>query len=325
MISPSDLQALKPKATAKAQERIKGKEETLRNTDPRLLRYVDSVAQRPEIHNVLEILGVCKFLRMMSDYFFDIESVQSIYRAIEGVWDNGRHSHGGFKLDSLRGRKAYALTPLQCYLYAGIFGFKYYQDLGEYNGEELLDTECIGPDGHLLDLRRVSNDVLFSAGRKNDKSGLSANCAIIDMLFGDMDAEAYIVTNSLEQSLLMMQKVKFRLRQLDPEEKRFRLTQTEAQWRQGYERTGIIKALSAGSRTKDGLKASMCLTDEYGSASYTNGKSDMASLVQVVQSSQGPRRQPLNIVTTTAGNVQLGPYQQYYNGVVEILAKEIEY
>jgi hypothetical protein len=75
------------------------------------------------------------------------------------------------------------------------------------------------------------------------------------------------------------------LQQLD-DGHRIRMTETICDWRPQYKhiRDTMIKPLTAGSRTKDGLFSSLCCADEYGSAAWTKGKSDMKMLIDVVQS-----------------------------------------
>ena len=82
-------------------------------------------------------------------------------------------------------------------------------------------------------------------------------------------------------------------------------------------------ALSAGGKTKDGLFAQYCSSDEFGSAGYVKDHSDMASLVNVVEGSMGPRREPLTIHTTTAGNVEVGPFQIKLDGLKQLLESEV--
>ena len=49
----------------------------------------------------------------------------------------------------------------------------------------------------------------------------------------------------------------------------------------------------------------------------------MASLINVVEGSMGPRREPLTIHTTTAGNVSVGPFQIKLDSIKNLLMEEI--
>ena len=108
---------------------------------------------------------------------------------------------------------------------------------------------------------------------------------------------------------------------------RIRSTQTVTDWRQAYKsvHNSLIMPLTAGGRTKDGLYAQLCCADESGSAPYTNGKSDMLSLVNVVQSSMGPRREPMLFTTTTAGTISTGPFIEKLDALHRTLEKELDY
>ena len=71
--------------------------------------------------------------------------------------------------------------------------------------------------------------------------------------------------------------------------------------------------------------ASTVAADEYGSAAYVNGRSDMGATVATAESSMGPRRQPLSIITTTASLIQSGPFVEMLDSTKQLLLKEIEW
>jgi phage terminase large subunit-like protein len=114
------------------------------------------------------------------------------------------------------------------------------------------------------------------------------------------------------------------LNQLD-DGHRLRMTETVCDWRPQFKmvRDSSIRPLSAGGKTKDGMFAQLCCADEYGSAPYTNGKSDMKMLVDVVQSSMGPRREPLTVITTTAGYATNGPFKRQLDIMQATLEEEL--
>ena len=111
---------------------------------------------------------------------------------------------------------------------------------------------------------------------------------------------------------------------MDPNEKRIRFTATQVNWKPGQFRTASLTALSAGGKTKDGLFAQLCSADEYGSAAYINGASDMGKLVSVVESSMGPRREPMTFISTTAGLIQAGPFIDKLGGIKRLLEREVD-
>jgi hypothetical protein len=253
------------------------------------------------------------------------EKIWKIYRAIEGTWKDGTYQSGGFKLTSIRGEAHYPLTPMQAYTYAYIYGPHHYVDLGVApRNVVLMPSECINPNnGHLLDLRRVCRFVIVFVPRKNAKSDLSSNLAIIDFFFGDTNGDVMLCSNSQDQSAIIFNMIKDKLHQLDPQEQRIRFTTKELNWKKFEKRHNVIESMSAGGKTKDGHFASLVLEDEFGSATYVNGHSDMASLCQVCESSMGPRAQPLVVITTTAGNSINGPFQMKLENEKQDLIREI--
>ena len=178
----------------------------------------------------------------------------------------------------------------------------------------------------IYDLRRLCTDYTFYAPRKTDKTGLSAFIQVVFFLLEDTNAEAYCCANSSDQAKLLYRRTKMMLQQLD-DGHRWRMTETVCDWRPQFKivRDSSIRPLSAGGKTKDGMFAQLCCADEYGSAAYTNGKSDMKMLVDVIQSSMGPRREPLTFTTTTAGRIQSGPFVDKLNTLHRLLEKELRY
>ena len=115
--------------------------------------------------------------------------------------------------------------------------------------------------------------------------------------------------------------------QMDQTGNRIRSTQTVTDWKQAFKTVhdSSVRPLSAGGKTKDGMFAQLCCADEYGSAAYTNGKSDMLSLVNVIQSSMGPRREPMTFTTTTAGTITQGPFMEKLDALHRTLERELNY
>ena len=111
---------------------------------------------------------------------------------------------------------------------------------------------------------------------------------------------------------------------MDPKEKRIRFTASQVNWKPSQFRSASLTALSAGGKTKDGLFAQLCSADEFGSAAYANGSSDMGKLVSVVESSMGPRREPMTFISTTAGIIQEGPFIDKLAGIKALLLTELD-
>ena len=140
----------------------------------------------------------------------------------------------------------------------------------------------------------------------------------------DENAECYCCANASDQAKILFSRSKDLIHQMDPRERRIRFTASQVNWKPGQFRSASLTALSAGGKTKDGLFAQLCSADEYGSAAYVNGASDMGKLVSVVESSMGPRREPMTFISTTAGINTTGPFVDKLQGIRLLLKKELD-
>lgn len=307
--------------------------------DGRIADYFDDLCQHvsaeendtDDWHNYYEVLGGIKFLRLLRSYDFDHKKVRQVIRLREGEWEQvgktWRYISGGLKQPGTGGAQVYRWQPFQVFVLASVFGFHTWIDTQITTDErdELLPTEK-EQDGHIYDLRRLCTDFTLFSPRKTDKTGLSAYLQVVFFLMGDDNSEIYCCANSAAQSTLLYRRSRNMLMQLD-DGHRLRMTETVCDWRDAFKgvRDSSIRPLSAGGRTKDGMFAELCCADEFGSAGYVNGKSDMKMLVDVIQSSMGPRREPLSFYTTTAGRIAQGPFIEKLDGLHLLLEKEIAY
>ena len=318
-------------------------EKRLREVDERLWYYLAHVARHSsadpddedDVHNTYEVLGALKFLRMMDTYELDVAWVQKIYRMFEGCWqkhgNTWRYVDGsaGLMQTSLEGWKRYMLQPFQLFILTWIFGFYHTVQTGSVDtitGElprPLLESEHLDDEGRIMDRRRLVTEAVVFIPRKAAKTTLSAFIQFVIFFFGDVDAEIYCAANAAEQSDILFRKLKGFIHQLDPNEKRINFTAKEVRWKDGQMRQSKVKALTAGGKTKDGLNPASVGSDEYGSASFTNGRSDMVDLLNVLQSGMGVRREPLIVHTTTASNVMDGPFSLKLAGIKKELEREI--
>ena len=298
--------------------------------DERLLSYLQSVAGDPDMHNYYEVLGALRFIRLFDTYEFNTRRVKQVIRMREGIWKRDgkawRYVSGGLKCPATIGAKVYRWEPFQVFVLASVFGFTAWIDteLTLDDRDELLPTERATDDGRIEDLRRLCTDFTFYAPRKTDKTGLSAYIQVWFFLMEDANAEIYCCANSAEQSKILYRRTRYLLHQLD-KGNRIRQIETICDWRPQYKsfRDSVIMPLSAGGKTKDGMFAQLCCADEFGSAAYTKDKSDMKMLVDVIQSSMGPRREPLTFTTTTAGRIIAGPFIEKLDGLHRMLEDEI--
>lgn len=281
-------------------------------------------------HNVYELLGALKFLRLFDSYGFNMYKVREVIYDGEGLWrqtENGywMHVSGGLKQPGRQGPEVYRWEPAQVFMLAAMYGPQCWIDTGNLEGErQLLHTERVR-GGKIYDLRRLCTNFIAFLPRKTNKTGFSAITNCEDFMRGDNDAQIFCAANSQSQSKILYERTVELIKQLDPQGRRIRFTATETNWKPGQFRSAHLYALSAGGKTKDGLFASRLSPDEYGSAGYVNGKSDMGALVKVIESSMGPRREPMTVITTTAGNITQGPFIDILGATQMALAKEIDY
>ena len=305
----------------------------LADIDPRLLAYVEDAISNDGSHaNLFELLGIRKEFRRMASYELAPEKVRTAIRAIEGVWNDGRHIKGGLKFDTPRGNRHVRLMPYQVWCLMGIYGYLTEVDMERdyHKGDELLPSEFVR-NGGVWDTRRLTSEIHLFQTRKSGKTEFGGAIDFVEVCFlGPANGQALICTNSAEQSRIAYKAIKDFAMQIDPTcinrmgGKYFRLTRNEMNWQPGHRMKGEIRTMAAGKTPKDGLYASVVHADEHGQASYINGRSDMQAAVETCWGSTGPRREKLLMHTTTAGNLSEGPYKTKLESVEESLLKEME-
>ena len=100
----NELQQAKAVCLKDITEALPRYSERLAAIDQRLTEYVeDAVSGNASHANIYELLGIRKTLRLMDSYDMDVPRVHRTLRAIEGVWQGGRHQKGGLKFSTPRG------------------------------------------------------------------------------------------------------------------------------------------------------------------------------------------------------------------------------
>ena len=330
----SDIQIQKAQCLCDLTDALPYYRKQLDRIDGRLTDYIaDAISDQAAHANIYELLGIRKVLRLMDSYDVDAERVRLAIRAIEGVWQNGKHIRGGLKFDTPRGNRHVRLMPYQVWCLFGIYGFTTEVDMERdyHKGDELLPTELVR-DGKVYDRRRLTTECHLFQTRKSGKTEFGAAIDFVEVCFlGPANGQALICANSREQAKIAYKAIKEFASQVDPSclnrsgGKFFRLTADEMNWQPGHTMKGDIKVMSAGGKKKDGLYASVVHADEHGSAAYVNGSSDMQGLVDVCWGSTGPRREKLLIHTTTAGLVKDGPYKTQIEVIERDLLTELDY
>ena len=214
------------------------------------------------------------------------------------------------------------------FVLASVFGFHtwFNTEVQAIDKPNLLPTEREREDGFVEDFRRLCNYFVMYTPRKTDKTGMSAYIQLCFFLLGDYNSEIYCCANAEFQAKILYTRVQFMLRDVDTKH-RFRMTAKVTDWKPQYRniRNASIMPLTAGGRSKDGPFAELVNWDELGSSPYVNGKSDMMSLVNVMRSSMGPRREGLTFGTTTAGTISAGPFIDMLDKLHSELLREIKY
>jgi phage terminase large subunit-like protein len=332
----TDQQENKQRAIDLLESRYRGMENVCEAIDMRLRMYFEDLLEHSSAreddpndwHGLYELLGGAKFLRCLDTYNFNTKKVQTVIRLREGEWrqDEGvwRHISGGLKCPGIAGGQVYRWAPFQVFALASIYGFYAWIDTQMPAGSkpQLLRTER-EKDGTIWDYRRLCTDFTLTGSRKIDKTGFGGFIGLEFMLFEDYNMEGFCCANSEDQAKIIFRRIKYLLSGLDTEN-RFRLTESLAAWRDKYSEisTASIRPMTAGGKFKDGWFAQLCLKDEFGAAPYANGKSDMKMLVDVIESSMGPRREPLSVTMTSAGRITEGPFIQILDGLHGMLERE---
>ena len=319
-------------------ERFEEQQLSVFRIEERLGMYMQGLVNNPDHHNAYEILGALKFLRLLRTYEQDIKTFRDVIYKYEGVWEQRdgiwHHVEGGLKHPGTTGPTYYRLQPFQVFVLASMFLLKAHINTeAEAGSRELLPTEYVNLEGewplndrklYIYDVRRLCTEFSFYTPRKTAKTQLSAFIQFWYFMSGDENAECYCCANASDQAKILFSRTRELIHQMDPRERRIRFTASQVNWKPGQFRTASLTALSAGGKTKDGLFAQLCSADEYGSAAYVNGASDMGKLVSVVESSMGPRREPMTFISTTAGINTTGPFVDKLQGIRLLLEKELD-
>lgn len=273
------LRQLKIEAIEKLRAIPAARYATLADTDSRLRDYCEEVRDNPQGHNLYEVLSVVRFFSMREKYEWDIQSVRRFIKFSEVV-----------KLSGLRGRRTYKATPVQVFQYANIWGFR-------RNGKRLIREVC-----------------LFIP-RKYSKTTTSAIFASYDVMYGDSNGQAYVAANSYDQAQQCFKEISGILTNI-PGAGRFLKTNRHTIAFRRNERNSFAQCLTANTKTKDGLNASLIVMDEYSQARDSD-------LLSVLTTSMAVRKEPLTIIITTASDQMFGPFAQLLDGYKRVLRGEL--
>lgn len=184
--------------------------------------------------------------------------------------------------------KPFVLEPWQEWIIASIYGF--------YNKS----------DGS-----RLTQTVYIEVARKNGKTALAAGIGLNALINDDEDgAEVYFAANSKDQVKISAWPLCSNFaKAFDPKEKYLKVYRDTI----NFDKTiSWLKVLAADSTKLDGPNPSTFILDEYHAAKSNRLKA-------VLESGQGTRDNPLEIIITTAGFDKLGPCYELRTTATEIL------
>lgn len=318
----------------------------LEDIEPRLAEYYDHLCQHTgtekgdpnDHHNGFELLCALRLLRLLQTYPLNREKIDQVLYMGEGEWRRDaqgywQHVEGGLGQPGRHGPEVYRWEPFQVFMIVAMYGPMAWIGTETYEGDRRpTDTERVNPTTREIeDLRRLCTRFILFGPRKINKSGFAAITNVEDFMFGDYDAQVVCTANSQEQSKILFNKTQDLLQQLDPvtgrkfNGKYLNYTATEVKFMAGKYRAAELIAIPAGGKMPDGKFASRSAEDEYGSACYTNGRSDMGQTAAVIESSMGPRREPMTVITTTASLITSGPFMEMLEATHRLLLQELKY
>lgn len=245
----------------------------------RLRTYFERCIEHPEEHNLYELLSLPRFANNVAKYIYLPTMAARVIRCAESL-----------PQPTAKGRVSVRLSPVQIFQYASIYGF--------YHNTK----------------KRVVREVLLFVPRKFGKTTTASCMSFYDMIFGDADAEAYITSNSLEQSRICFNMVRKVVQKLN-RSKYFREVADTIEARMPG-RESKIRCLADNPRSLDGLKASLNVNDESSQAVSFATKN-------TVTTSMGPRENPLVVDITTASDRVEGPFVDQLNYFKSILRGEV--
>ena len=257
----------------------------LEGIDSRLDDYAHALIDKPDAHNLFELLMLLRFFRLLDTYSFSVGIVRSFICFYEML-----------KFTGANGPSRYKLTPVQVFQFANMLGF------------------------YLDETKRLIRNALMMVPRKFSKTTQVVALAMWDMLFGDSNAECYTAANSYEQAQICFKEVKAVMRRLDNKLKNFKTNREKISFKESKNkpnsRASFIRCLANNADALDGLNASTVIMDEYSQA-------DNADLYNVLTTSMGIRTNPLVVVITTASDKNESPFVTMLDADKTILLTEL--
>ena len=243
------------------------------------LTYAQDVVEGKVVTGELVKLACARFLRFLDDERYEFRS-EEVDRVIRFI-SHIRHYTGS------HAGKPFILAPWQQFCVAGIYGFY-----------------------RRSDNTRLTKSVYIEIARKNGKTAFASALALVGLIAdNEMNAEVDLAANSREQARIAFTMCKNFARGLNPKGNRIKPYRNNIEF---PETLSTLNVFSADSSRLDGFNAHYALLDEFHAAKD-------GQLRDVLQSSQGMRDNPINIIITTAGFDKGGPCYETRTVCTEVL------
>lgn len=224
--------------------------------------------------------AVERFLRFRSDERMEFRP--KVVRRVVKFFTLLRHFQGE------HARRPFRLMPWQQFMVAAMYGF-YWRDTG----------------------RRVTRRAYIEMARKQGKTAFAAGlCLYHEVADGEAGAEVMLAANSRDQAKVAFAMCAAFAKGIDHKGQLLKVYRDRIDFNPT---NSSMKVLAADSTKLDGPNPSMFLLDEYHAAKDS-------SLKDVLQSGQGMRAQPMQVIITTAGFDKAGPCYKMREMATEVLA-----
>lgn len=242
-------------------------------------KYCEDVISGKQIACEYVIDSVKRFQEMKSDDRFTFKQNEVV--KVISFFGMLKHFAGR------HANKPFVLEPWQQFIIAAIYGL-YWKNTDE----------------------RVVSSVYMDLARKNGKTAFAAGlCLYHEVGDGEAAAEVYLAANSRDQAKIAYTMSKNFAQKLDSKGQLLKIYRDSIT----FDITlSVLKVLASDSSKLDGPNPSMFLLDEYHAAKDTR-------LKDVLQSGQGMRENPMQIIITTAGFDKLGPCYEMRTMCIDVL------
>lgn len=166
--------------------------------------------------------------------------------------------------------------------------------------------------------KRICRDAFILVGRKNGKTALMAALSLYGLLVdNESSPQIYALATKKEQARILFESSYNMVSQSPTLRKYVKKKRAEIEeiprGKRKNQIGGVFKALASDSNSLDGLNAHFGIFDELHAYKDTN-------LIDVIQSSQGAREQPLLLFISTNGVIRDSVFDkryQYYKNILE--------